>query len=188
MSRLHRLGGHSRPFSPSVSPPPPPLCLGHYSPSPPPSSCALTHRDEPKITRPLNATASSAATPPSPHRCPSPSPIKGPLSQMEHSHTISSSTPPLYRACIAVALSQSPTAGASPPHRYPSLGAQSTGCVTSPPPFSLLPTILPHLRVAAWMSYVELYGRSWWSVYHGPSPCHFRLENNSPSRKSLPVL
>jgi hypothetical protein len=60
---------------PGASPPPPPLLLGHYFP---PSSRTLTHRGEPKITRPLNTTTSPAITPPSPPRRPSYSPIKGP--------------------------------------------------------------------------------------------------------------
>jgi hypothetical protein len=60
---------------PNASLPSPPLLLGHYFP---PSSHALTHRDEPEITQPLNTTASPAVTRPSPPRCPSPSPIKGP--------------------------------------------------------------------------------------------------------------
>jgi hypothetical protein len=54
---------------PSTSPPHPPLLLGYYLP---PSSRALTHREEPKITWPLNTTASLVVTPPSPPRRPSP--------------------------------------------------------------------------------------------------------------------
>jgi hypothetical protein len=106
---------------PNASPPPPPLLLGHYFP---PSSHALTHRDEPEITQPLNTTASPAVTPPSPPRCPSPSPIKGPPALTEHSHTISLSPPPLCRARITAASSRSPAAGAPPPRRLPSLGTR----------------------------------------------------------------
>jgi hypothetical protein len=73
--RLHRPGRHGCPSSRRQSSPSsftPWLLL-------PPSSHALTHYDEPKITQSLNTTVSPAVTLPSPPRRPSPSPIKGPL-------------------------------------------------------------------------------------------------------------
>jgi hypothetical protein len=70
---LHHPGRQGRPSSRHQSSP------SSFTPWPllPPLSHALTHRDEPKITRSLNTTASPAVTPPSPPRRPSPSPIKG---------------------------------------------------------------------------------------------------------------
>jgi hypothetical protein len=101
---------------------------------------------------------------------PLPQPYKRTPTPTEHSHTISSSPPPLCRAHIIAASSRSPAAGAPPPRRCPSPSEQSLGCATSPPPFSLLAAKPPRPGVANQLSSIELCGRPWWSVHHGPRP------------------